>query len=249
MFIKVSKIRNCFNFCMLIYQSIKPEILGKFKPFSTFELLFIRTKRSSANGCSAMSCSKPLCSFLFLFIYFNSDNAKTCLPLQKLFVVRGLQKKQGYKNIMYQMWRCRTWGIGVTVELLLVVLPNLSARTAFFTESGIGTPNFCALSLALSSALRDPSLTTFFSSLLVSDSSILPELSFWLLSCKMVVVAGVGEVTAGETFLFKIIFLGATATSSFAFAVVLEYLIFGFRFIQEIEMEDNLLFNRNFGSS
>ena len=36
------------------------------------------------------------------------------------------------------------------------------------------------------------------------------------------VESDVGEVIAGETFLFKIIFLGGATTSSFAFAEVLE---------------------------
>lgn len=88
----------------------------------------------------------------------------------------------------------------------LAAIPNRSALTIFLTLSERGTPNFWARSLALSSAERVPSLTTFLSSLF---SESLKAFDSSMAGAVSSLTAGTGTTVAG--FLFNTTFLAEVA--------------------------------------
>lgn len=80
--------------------------------------------------------------------------------------------------------------------------PNRWALTIFLTLSDMGTPNFSALSLALSSVERVPNLTTFFSS---TFSGLLEAFDSSVTGTASSLTAGMGATDIG--FLFNTTFL------------------------------------------
>ena len=162
-------------------------------------LLIVRSNDDSRSICIRTKSFSALLLFRIDFIW--SNNPETSLSFKELFIDILLNKTNDLRKKLntYYFNNQYTFVLALLADTgAFFAKPKRSALSAFFNDSGIGTPNFCARSLALSSAVSEPSFTIFFS----FSSSVSLKLSIGF------EFSTVGEITILEGFLFRTTFLG-----------------------------------------